>query len=116
MPYSECITYLFDRYHRGNQKLGMDGTIFRNPIPQGSTFLLNRFRRTLQWSFFRPDKVSVSMDFGQVLSWLKLANDLSFKRKLLDELSNAIGGEMEGSGLYAATSRNKTEDLSKKSL
>jgi hypothetical protein len=47
--------------------------------------------------------------FGLVLAGGKLVNNPEFKSGLLREFPNAIGGEMEGAGLWAAADRNSTE-------
>jgi nucleoside phosphorylase len=45
------------------------------------------------------------MHFGPILSGEKLIDDLDFKNALMDQYPNAIGGEMEGAGLWSAAGR-----------
>jgi nucleoside phosphorylase/Tol biopolymer transport system component len=47
--------------------------------------------------------------FGLMLSGDKLANHKNFRKKLLGIEPEAIGGEMEGTGVYAAAHRNKVD-------
>jgi nucleoside phosphorylase len=77
-------------------------------IPRGdrttcSERLLQRARSLeLDWK-------GAPLHFGLVLSGEKLVNDPSFRKKLLNEEPEAIGGEMEGAGLYAAARASKTD-------
>jgi nucleoside phosphorylase len=91
-----------------HQKIGNEIT-FRNPIPASSAALVNRFRNALDWRFERPDKSVCRVHIGLVLAGGKLVNNAEFKIGLLRQFPNAIGGEMEGSGLWAASDRNGTE-------
>lgn len=83
--------------------------IFRNPIPPSSASLVNRFRNALGWTFYRPDNSRCKMHVGPVLSGQKLLDQSDFKEALLDQYPNAIGGEMEGSGLWSAAQRARKE-------
>ncbi len=47
--------------------------------------------------------------FGLILSGDKLVNHKNFRNKLLGIEPEAIGGEMEGTGVYAAAHRNKVD-------
>jgi len=84
-------------------------TTFRNPVPPTSPSLMNRFRNTLDWNFLRPDKSKCKIHFGPVLSGTKLVDNQDFKRELLDQYPHAIGGEMEGAGLWSSASSTKKE-------
>jgi nucleoside phosphorylase len=90
------------------QRIG-ERIIFRSPAPASSSALVNRFRNALEWRFDRPDKSSCRAHIGLVLSGEKLVDNQEFKNNLLSEFPNAIGGEMEGTGLWAASDRNRTE-------
>ncbi len=84
---------------------------FRNPVPPASDGLLNRFKNVLDWEFSRPDGTRCKIHYGPVLSGDKLIDSESFKQTLLENYPTAIGGEMEGAGLWASAVRNKTEWL-----
>jgi nucleoside phosphorylase len=91
-----------------HQKVGEQIT-FRNPVPPSSAVLVNRFRNALDWRFERPDKSVCRAHVGLMLAGAKLVNNQEFKNELLRQFPNAIGGEMEGAGLWAASDRNRTE-------
>jgi nucleoside phosphorylase len=83
--------------------------MFRNPVPPSSSALVNRFRHALDWSFQRPDSSVCSKHVGPLLSGDKLIDNLEFKNSLLDQYPNAVGGEMEGSGFWAAADRARKD-------
>ncbi|TKJ32887.1 MAG: hypothetical protein CEE38_21950 [Planctomycetes bacterium B3_Pla] len=87
-----------------HQRIGAK-PMFRNPVPPSSPTLVNRFRHALDWQFHRPDGSRCSKHVGPILSGDKLIDDLKFKNLLLDQYPNAIGGEMEGAGLWSAAQR-----------
>jgi nucleoside phosphorylase len=91
-----------------SQRVGSE-IIFRNPVPPAGGRLLNRFRNTLEWSFYRPDDIKCNMHVGPVLTGEKLVDNLEFKDKLLAAYPSALGGEMEGAGLWAAAERHRKE-------
>jgi formylglycine-generating enzyme required for sulfatase activity len=72
------------------------GSIHRGDKTTASERLLDRFRSgDLTWR-------GAKRHFGLVLSGEKLINSPKVIKSLLKEESEAIGGEMEGAGLYAA--------------
>jgi nucleoside phosphorylase len=91
-----------------SQRVGQK-IIFRSAIPSSGQTLLNRFKNALGWSFQRPDGSRVRAYSGAILSGEKLIDDLLFKQELMSQFSEAIGGEMEGAGVYAAASHAKLE-------
>lgn len=80
-----------------------DEQIFRGAIPPSNATLLNRFENAPTWRFVRPDGVACSLHIGPILSGEKLIDDPAFKRQLFQRFPQAIGGEMEGAGLWAAS-------------
>lgn len=75
----------------------------RGPRVPAPTRLLDRFRSgDLDWKGAR-------VHFGPILSGEKLINDRSFLGKLLQQEPEAIGGEMEGAGLYAAAANARVD-------
>jgi len=91
-----------------HQRLG-ETPIFRNPVPTSSPALMNRFRHALDWDFRRPDGSSCVKHVGPILSGNKLVDNVDFKNALLNQYPNAIGGEMEGAGLWSAAQRARKE-------
>ncbi|WP_432737413.1 methyltransferase domain-containing protein [Maridesulfovibrio sp. FT414] len=72
--------------------------------------LLNHFRNAqYDWKGTKPS-------FGLILSGEKLVDDINFNRQLFDLAPEAIGGEMEGGGLYSAASSAQTEWIIIKSI
>jgi formylglycine-generating enzyme required for sulfatase activity/nucleoside phosphorylase len=80
----------------------------RGQIPRGDRVtsaerLIDRFRSSdVEWQ-------GASTHFGLVLSGEKLVNDPSFRKWLLKAEPEAIGGEMEGAGLYVAARDAKVD-------
>jgi nucleoside phosphorylase/HEAT repeat protein len=77
-------------------------TVQRGPRPEPGQTLLNRFRDVMDWKFTRPDGSKCEIRFGPILSEEVLVDDLNYKKSLLEQFPDAIGGEMEGAGVYAA--------------
>ena len=79
------------------------GPIFRGDRVTVSEPLLDRCRSAdIEWK-------GAKTYIGLVLSGEKLVNHPSFLRKLLKHAPEAVGGEMEGAGLYAAARDGSTE-------
>lgn len=91
------------------QRVGTDGVIPRGDIVPVSPTLLNRFTNAFKWSFLRPDGTPVNVWPGPLLSGEKLIDDPVFKQDLMQRYREAIGGEMEGQGVYAAAARDKVD-------
>lgn len=91
------------------QRIGTDDDGKRIILPRGdrpsaSPRMLSRFRAAANyWQV--PPKVR----FGLVLSGAKLVDNQDFRDQLLTFELEAIGGEMEGGGLYAAAQRKKVD-------
>jgi nucleoside phosphorylase len=79
--------------------------VFRSPIPPSNAALLNRFENALTWHFARPDGKDCDRLVGPILSGEKLVDNPVFKLHLFQQFPQAIGGEMEGAGLCAASGR-----------
>jgi nucleoside phosphorylase len=75
----------------------------RGDRPQASVRLLDRLRAgVLDWQ-------GAPVHFGLMLSGEKLVDHPDFREYLRQMEPEAIGGEMEGAGLYAAAQRNKVD-------
>lgn len=99
-----------------NQKVSQGKINYRNPIPISSPALLNRIRNAFEWQFNRPDGSIVSKHFGPMLSGEKLVNDVEFKNLLTSEYPNAIGGEMESSGVWSSATKHSKQWIVLKSV
>jgi len=78
--------------------------LLRGDRPSVSHRLLQRFRAAANdW------KIPPTVEFGSLLTGAKLIDNQDFRDQLLRLTPEAIGGEMEGSGLYAAAQRKKVD-------
>lgn len=70
--------------------------VLRDDKPHASTWLLNHFKSSeASWE-------GCALRFGTVLSGAKLVDNIDFREQLRAFEPEAIGGEMEGAGLYVA--------------
>lgn len=87
----------------GTDRDGKPQIIPRGDRPSASPRLLDRFRDgQLSWE-------GPKVRFGLILSGQKLVDNIDFRDQLRKLESEAIGGEMEGSGLYDAAYRCKVD-------
>jgi nucleoside phosphorylase len=94
----------------GPRRRNADGTVtYRGSKPPSGVTLHDRFRSGRGWRFSRPDGVELQVRSGEVLSGEDLVDNLEFREGLKHDFPNAVGGEMEGTGLYAAADEAKTE-------
>lgn len=77
--------------------------------PEAGGVLLNRFRNETAPRFTRPDGYVCKVYDGPLLSGQSLVDDLEFKAELHQRFHDAIGGEMEGEGVYGSTAKHKGE-------
>ena len=87
-----------------SQRVGQPAQ-YRGSIPPSNTTLLNRFENVHDWEFLDPNGSPCRLQTGAILSGEKLIDDPEFKSALFQQFPQAIGGEMEGSGLCAASGR-----------
>ena len=88
------------------QRVG-EKIILRADRPHSAPWLLNLCRSAeLMW-----DENKAKLRFGVVLSGEKLVDNLAFRNQLLELVPEAIGGEMEGAGLYVACHDKKIDWL-----
>lgn len=100
----------YDPQRVGTTETGAPKTILRGDKLPCSTKLLDCFRTTrLRWK-----KVEVS--FGLMLSGQKLIDNIGFRDQLLAMAEEAIGGEMEGAGLYVACQQSKIDGILVKAI
>ena len=91
------------------QRIGTDNDgklviIARGDRPSASPPMLSRFRAAAKYWETPPN-----VKFGLILSGAKLVDNQDFRDQLLKFETEAIGGEMEGGGLYAAAQRKKVD-------
>lgn len=85
------------------EKKGKQITISRGDKIETSTKLLDRFRSgSLDWE-------GCKLHFGLILSGSTLTNSSTFTKQLLTIEPEAIGGEMEGAGLYNVVAKRKVD-------
>ena len=86
-------------------KDGKEESIPRGTRADVSTKLLNHFRA----AEVKGDKADPKVSVGLIISGEKLVDNPEFLKKLQASEPEAIGGEMEGSGLYAACQMAKVD-------
>ena len=86
------------------QRVGKhDEIVLRSDKPSASPWLLNRLKSAdLMWE-------GAEVRFGVVLTGEKLVDNVDFREQLRGFEPEAIGGEMEGAGLYAACQDKKVD-------
>lgn len=93
------VNYETSRYNQ-------DGTItYRAPEGPASSLLLSRFVDVDDWEHhvkYDDQDYSAKQINGLILSGEKLVDNKAFKAQLMDHYPTAIGGEMEGAGVYTA--------------
>lgn len=93
---------LYDLQRVGTEA-GALNIILRGDKPHASPWLLNRLKMAgLLW----PE---ATLRFGVVLTGEKLVDNLDFREQLRGFEPEAIGGEMEGAGLYTACQDRKVD-------
>jgi nucleoside phosphorylase len=90
-----------------HEKITPTGGEDRGPRPESSLLLLNRLRNST-WTWTPEMGPARPPKFGPLLSGPKLVNDRSFTKELATRYPTAIGGEMEGAGLYGGADRART--------
>lgn len=87
------------------QRIGKDDTRSRGDKVHASSRLINQMRNAdLKWS-----KENAKVTLGLVLSGSKLVDNHDYRNQLVSLAPEAIGGEMEGEGLYVACHDKKVD-------
>lgn len=90
-------------------RLNQDGTLTpRGDKPSSADVLRNRLRQT-DTTETRRTKEWPKVRFGLVLTGQKLVDNLDYRESLKALFTEAIGGEMEGIGLYVSASAAKVD-------
>ena len=92
----------YEKTREGETRKGEDEVIDRGERPEAGQVLLNRAEH-LDWDW-KPTRKSKPRraQVGLLLSGEKLVDNARFKKRLLARFPEAIGGEMEGHGLYSS--------------
>lgn len=91
------------------KRLQAGGNLYRSEQPAPGRLLFNRFRNVSGWRFERPDGVVCRLKEGALLSGDSVVDSVEAKAELHAEFRDAIGGEMEATGVYGATEKNDGE-------
>ncbi|BCB86329.1 5'-methylthioadenosine/S-adenosylhomocysteine nucleosidase family protein [Phytohabitans suffuscus] len=95
-------------YERAKIGVGTSGqtiVLQRGASAEASPRLVGRFRDA------RLSGLGIEVQAGEILSGEKLIDNPGFKSALMERFPEAIGGEMEGAGVQAASGREGTEWL-----
>jgi len=93
----------YDLQRVGTREDGQAQVILRDDKPHASSWLLNLLRSSeLTWE-------GAAVRFGTVLTGAKLVDNLDFREQIHTFDPEAIGGEMEGAGLYVACHDQKVD-------
>lgn len=98
-----------------NSRVGKE-RIFRAELPPASSLLLNRIKQIRDWNFPVSRSAYAKLYVGPILSGEKLIDNKQFRDDLVRAFPNAIGGEMESAGVYAAASEKKKDWVIIKSI
>lgn len=92
-------------------RVNKDGSLTpRASSPDASASLLNRIRTVDSTAKHIKDLEWPKLEFGQILTGEKLIDNLDYRTSLKTNYApEAIGGEMEGSGLYASAQQAKVD-------
>ena len=85
-----------------------DGDIDRSPRPTSDSTLYDRFTNCSEWSFYLNGRRRARLHHGQIITGASLVNNELITNELRKIYPDAIGNEMEASGIWAASERNKT--------
>lgn len=85
------------------QRVGKREIILRGDRPHSSSALIN-FLKSAQLTWQSP-----KVHFGSLLSGEKLVDNLDYRNTLKELASEAIGGEMEGAGIYTSCQDAKVD-------
>lgn len=91
------------------QRVGEGATIHRGGMTPAGQVMLNRFLNVTGWQFACPGGRHVVVRPGELLSGEKLVDRYDFHTQLFEDFPNAIGGEMEATGVANAAHRERVE-------
>ena len=74
----------------------------RGDEPNSGALLYNIFTNIIDWNHYVSQNRRAKIIFGDLLSGEKLIDNLGYRNFLKNKFPNAIGGEMEGTGVSSA--------------
>lgn len=84
-----------------------NGDIDRSPRPISDSTLYDRFTNCSEWSFYLNGRKRARIHHGQIITGASLVNDEHLTEELRNYYPDAIGNEMEASGIWAASEKNR---------
>lgn len=84
------------------QRIGDKKITWRGSRPEASNSLRNIFKNIKDWNYTLPNDKKAKLSVCDILSGEKLVDNIDFRNQLIQNAPDAKGGEMEGTGLYAA--------------
>jgi nucleoside phosphorylase len=94
---------VYEHQRVGHNSNGEAIVLSRGPRPNASPWLLSRFKSGAR------DWQEQRVEFGLILSGEKLIDHLPYRNQVHALAPEAIGGEMEGAGLYVAAQTHKVD-------
>lgn len=90
-------------------KMTDDSVIDRSPRPIASVTLHDRFVNCINWKFYREDGSQCKIHSGLIITGGSLVNQSDFTNKLRNKYRDAVGNEMEATGIWAACEKLKKD-------
>lgn len=81
------------------------GQINRSPQPVASVSLCDRFKNCTNWQYYDEHDKKCCVHLGLIITGGSVVNDPKLTRQLSKKYPDAIGNEMEASGVWAASER-----------
>lgn len=89
---------------------------YRSAKPEASNYLRDCFKNIRDWEYSLPKEKKAKFEICDIFSGEKLIDNIDFRQNLQRDFPTAKGGEMEGSGVYAACQDKKVEWIIVKSI
>ena len=99
-------------------RVNEDGSIdYRGSTPESNLTLFNRFTQDSEHNYsFNEKRNTARIIGGLLLSGERLVDNKQYKQQLFDQYPSAVGGEMEGAGVYAVCATNNIPWILVKSI
>lgn len=88
-------------------KITNKGIIDRSARPLASSILVNRFTNCMEWKYNDSEGNPCKIHSGLIITGGSLVNDPSFTQNLKKNYKDAIGNEMEASGIWSASEKSE---------